>query len=420
MNTSTKPVTLLIIGAGSRGSTYAEFALAHTERAKIVGVAEPRDFYRERMANAHRIPHENIYKTWQVAAERSHFADAVIIATQDAMHAEPAIAFANLGYHILLEKPMAPNEADCHRIVQAARANHNLFAVCHVLRYRTYTQELKKMIDSGAIGEVVNIQHYEPVGYWHQAHSFVRGNWRNEHESGFMLLTKSCHDIDWLSYLIGTKCKRVASFGTLKHFRREEKPAGAADNCLDCEIEAECPYSAKKIYLGRVRRGETGWPVDVLTSDNTETGIMKALRDGPYGRCVYNCDNDVVDNQTVIMQFEGGKTASFTMTAFTEATQRKTRIFGTKGEIYGDSSAIRIFDFLTDTTRMIEIKEANTSILSGHGGGDYLLMDSFINAVAKNDSQYILSGSEETLESHRIVFAAEKARKEIRVVEIER
>lgn len=419
MKTNPKSINLLIIGAGSRGSTYAEYALAHPERAKIIGVAEPRDFYRERMAKTHRIPHENNYKSWQEAAGRARFADAVIIATQDAMHAEPAITFAKLGYHILLEKPMAPNEKDCERIVQAVRANHNLFAVCHVLRYRTYTQKLKKTIDSGVIGEVVNIQHFEPVGYWHQAHAFVRGNWRNERETGFMLLTKSCHDIDLLSYLIGEKCRHVASFGTLKHFRREEKPAGAADNCLDCGIEPTCPYSAKKIYLSRVRRGETGWPVDVLTSDTTETGVLNALRNGPYGRCVFNCDNDVVDNQTVILQFEGGNTASFTMTAFTEAVQRKTRIFGTRGEIYGNGSSIRIFDFLTDATKTIEVKETNTTILSGHGGGDYLLMDSFINAVAQNDARYILSGPEETLESHRIVFAAEKARKENRVVEME-
>lgn len=416
MSKKTPPVKLLIIGAGNRGNTYAEFAAAHPERAKIVGVAEPRDFYRKRMANEHAISEKNTYKTWEDAAARTRFADAVIIATQDTLHAEPAIAFANLGYDILLEKPMATNLKDCRRIVQAVQANDNLFAVCHVLRYRTFTQKLKQLIESGAVGEVVNIQHLEPVGYWHQAHSFVRGNWRNERESAFMLLTKSCHDLDWLSYMMAAKCQSVASFGSLKHFRLAEKPADAAENCLDCSVEPQCPYSALKIYLGRVRKGETGWPVDVLTADATEQGVVKALRNGPYGRCVYQCDNDVVDNQVVIMQFEGGRTASFTMTAFTDAAQRKTRIFGARGEIYADGATIRIFDFLTEESRVIGTKSDSASLLSGHGGGDYALMDSFINAVAKNDRQYILSGPVETFESHAMVFAAEKARKENRVV----
>ena len=411
-----KPVRLVVIGAGGRGTGYATFASQHPDRARIVGVAEPREYYRSRLADAYDIAPENIFTDWKDVAGRERFADAVIVATQDAMHAEPAVAFAEKGYHILLEKPMAPNEADCRRIVRAAMGNRIIFAVCHVMRYTRYTQALKGMIDSGAIGEVVNIQHLEPVGYWHQAHSFVRGNWRNEGESSFMLLTKSCHDLDWIRYIIGAKCRAVSSFGTLKHFRKEGKPKGAGDRCLDCRCEPRCPYSAKKIYLGRVARDQTGWPVDVLTPDVTEEGVMEALRHGPYGRCVYACDNDVVDNQVVNMLFEEGRTASFTMTAFTEQAHRKTRIFGTMGELYGDGSDIHHFDFLSDETEVIDTEALDSSILGGHGGGDYGLMESFVSAVAEDDPNRILSGPEETLESHLMVFAAERARRENRVV----
>jgi predicted dehydrogenase len=405
-----KPVEILVVGAGGRGAGYAGFAAEFPERLKIVGVAEPRDWYREDMVKRHNIPPENVFRDWKEAAARPKFADGVIIATQDAMHREPSVAFAGKKYNILLEKPMAPSSEDCKAIVKAAKKSGSIFAVCHVLRYTKYTRALKEIIDSGRIGEIVSMQHLECVGYWHQAHSFVRGNWRNEKESSFMLLAKSCHDLDWIRHIMGVKCEAVSSFGSLKHFRKEQAPKGCSDRCVTCGIEKTCPYSALKIYIGRVERGQTGWPVDVLTTDLTKEGVMKALREGPYGRCVYACDNDVVDNQVVSMRFEGGSTVVFTMTAFNEGG-RKTRIFGTKGEIYGDGSKLHIFDFLTDKTEVVDTNIASdNSILSGHGGGDFGIMDSFVTALATGDKSKILSGPDETLESHLMVFAAEKSR----------
>ena len=274
--------------------------------------------------------------------------------------------------------------------------------------------------DCGLIGEVVSMQHLEPVGYWHQAHSFVRGNWRNSHQSSPMLLSKSCHDLDWMRYMMGEPCQSVSSFGTLKHFKKSEKPAqaGEATRCLHCAYAPHCPYSALKIYLGRLAQGETGWPVDVLTPEPTQESVTSALENGAYGRCVYECDNDVVDNQVVAMQFAGGRTAVFTMTAFNQAANRKTRIFGTRGELYGDGATIQHFDFLTDQTTLYDTHSPDGSILGGHGGGDYGLMDAFVTAVAANDPSGILSGSDESLETHLMVFASEQARLEKRVVDL--
>jgi predicted dehydrogenase len=232
-----------------------------------------------------------------------------------------------------------------------------------------------------------------------------------------MLLAKSCHDLDWLRYLMGQPCVQVSSFGSLKHFRPQEKPEGAADRCLECPVEPVCPYSAVKIYLGRVHRGDTGWPVNVLTPDVTVEGVTEALRSGPYGRCVYGCDNDVVDHQVVNLLFANGATASFTMTAFTRHRDRETHIFGTRGELYGNGTTIEVYDFLTDQTETISIDDpSDGSILTGHGGGDYGLMERFVTAVATNDPTQILSGPDETLETHLMVFAAEAARHESRVV----
>jgi len=370
------------------------------------------------LAKAHSIPKANVFTDWREAAGRERFADAALICTQDAMHAEPAVALAQRGYHVLLEKPMAPNEADCRRIVAAAKAAGVIFAVCHVMRYTAYTRRLKALLAEGLVGDIVSIQHLEPVGYWHQAHSFVRGNWRNEAESACMLLAKSCHDLDWLRHVMGARFRRVSSFGSLQHFRKEGAPAGAGQRCLDCGVEAQCPYSAKKIYLGRVERSQTGWPANVLTPVVTKESVAEALRTGPYGRCVYACDNDVVDHQVVNMEFEGGQTAVFTMTAFNKGGGRVTRIFGTRGEIHTNSSTIEHFDFLTDKSQTIDTRAADAGILGGHGGGDYGLMDSFIAAVAENNPARILSGPDEALETHLAVFAAERSRREGRVVNV--
>jgi len=406
-----KPAKVIVIGAGSRGTTYSQYIRKHPEDAVVVGVADPVGFRRNLIAEMFDIPDERVWDDWAGPAQAPNLADVAIIATPDALHAEPAMALAEKGYHILLEKPMAPNEADCRRIIHAVHDRGDiLFAVCHVMRYTRYTQVLKSVIEAGRIGEIVNVQHIEPVGYWHQAHSFVRGNWRNEAESSFMLLAKSCHDVDWLRYVVGRSYRRVSSFGSLFHFKKANQPDGAADRCVDCAVEADCPYSAKRIYMKFLEKGDTGWPLDVLAGQVTPETIAEAIRTGPYGRCVYACDNDVVDHQVVNMEFDGGATGSFTMTAFNIASGRKTRIHGTRGEIYGDGRKITVTDFLTDASETIDTAASGATISGGHGGGDDRIMSAFLAAVSGDDPSQILSGPDETLETHLAVFIAERAR----------
>lgn len=409
---SDSPVTIMIVGAGNRGTGYARNATA-TGKAKIVGVAEPRQHWRERMAKEYNIPEENVFTDWKDAAAAEKFCDAVVVSTQDSMHTEPAIAFANKGYHMLLEKPLAPTAEECEKICQAAIDNNIIFSVGHVLRYTPYTKKVKEIIESGVIGEVVSLQHLEPVTYWHQAHSYIRGNWRNEEESSFMLLAKSCHDVDWIRYIMNGKISHISSFGSLHHFKKENQPEKASSRCLDCEVEGECAYSAKRIYMGRAEKGDFGWPVDVITSDLTKEGVLKALEEGPYGRCVYDCDNDVVDHQVVNLEFEDGRTASMTMTGFNIGTNgRKTNIFGTKGELLCDGVNITHVDFLTEERIEIDCSGGEGMASDGHGGGDAGLTSSFVEALAQNDSSIIVSGPEETLETHLAVFAAERSRLE--------
>jgi predicted dehydrogenase len=416
------PVTLAIIGAGKRGEAYADYAKKHPDQLQIVAVAEPRELLRRRLATEYGIPPERCFDGWESFARQPRLADAIAICTQDRMHWQPVEALAPKGYAILLEKPMSPDLEECEKIIACVKQHGNLFAVCHVLLYTEITMKLRELLRGGAIGEIVSLQHLEPVAWWHQAHSFVRGNWRNSAESSFMLMAKSCHDMDWMRHLVNAHCRRVASFGSLRHFQPSEKPAGAADRCLDCAVEATCPYSAKRFYLTHFGRDWIiDYCVDVITGgDKTPTGVEKALREGPYGRCVYACDNDVVDNQTVMLEYDGPVTANFTMTAFTPTFHRQTRIFGTRGYIETDFVKVKVFDFVTEqaTVHDTSVDPSSATAASGHGGGDYYIMKAFVHAVATGDTSGIYSGPDATLESHRIVFAAEQARREGRIVEL--
>lgn len=404
-------VTIAIVGAGSRGQIYARAAAADG-RARIVAVADPDPARRARVAAEHDLPDDACFAGWDELAAVPKLADAVVIATQDRLHAEPAVAFADLGYAIMLEKPMAPTEPEARRIVEAVERNGVVFAVCHVLRYTAYTQAFKELLGSGRLGTISSVQHLEPVGWWHMAHSFVRGAWRNATESGPMLLTKSCHDIDWLLHILGDEPVAVSSFGSLTHFRPENRPEGASTRCVSCAVEPDCPYSAKRLYmscLGDPRR--EFWPLGAVTSDATAAGVTHALETGPYGRCVYDCDNDVVDQQVVTLEFAKGATASFTMTAFTPLEHRKTRVFGTRGYAEGDGHDIRVVDFVTGAEETIDTQTtAGASLADGHGGGDGGLVKAFIDAVAAGDQTPLGAGPAEALSGHLVVWAAERAR----------
>jgi predicted dehydrogenase len=405
------PVSLVIIGAGERGAGYARWARQHPDRAAVVAVAEPREARRARFAAGHGIAARNVAADWRDLAGRDRLADAVLICTQDRMHAEPAEAFAAAGYHILLEKPMAPDEAGCRRIVAAVEKAGVMLAVGHVMRYTPYTRAVKQIVEGGRLGEIMTVQHLEPVGFWHQAHAYVRGNWRRADLAAFMLMAKSCHDLDWLAYILGRAPLRVASFGHLTHFTATNRPAGAADRCVACPVEASCAYSAPRLYRGLLERGEHRWPLSVVIDEFTTGALEAALRDGPYGRCVYACDNDVVDHQVVALEFPGATTATFTMTAFSKAANRSTRLFGTRGELAGDGQTIRIYDFLTRAEQQITPAPAGAmTAADGHGGGDAGLMDAFPAAVATGNRELIRSGPRESLASHLAVFAAERAR----------
>lgn len=411
-----KKASVIIIGGGGRGSIYSGHLRTLSDRAEVVAVAEPRDFFRDRIAQTHHIPPENQFRDWHELLKRPKFADAVIITTQDRMHLEPAIAFADLKYDILIEKPLAPALEECRDLIATVENNGIIMSVCHVLRYTNFTRKLKELISGGKIGTVMSVQHLEPVGHWRFAHSYVRGNWRKEEDSSSVLLAKSIHDLDWIRYIVDSAPKQVSSFGSLMFFKKENQPEGAADRCLECALEPQCPYSAPRFYLERIRSGNIGAYVESVSGEATEESVLRQLRNGPYGRCVFACDNDVADHQVVNIEFANGATAVFTLAGCSRYGDRRTTVFGSLGELYGDGETLRCYSYLTGKTEEVAIPPP--VVPDHHGGGDYNLVRTFIDAVLTRNTSEIVTGPEISLETHYLVFAAEIARKTSSIVKM--
>jgi predicted dehydrogenase len=405
-------VSVIMIGAGNRGyEAYGRIILKRPD-IKVVAVAEPNDIRRERFAREHNIPKEFQFKSWEEVFEREKFADGVIITTMDRMHVAPAKSAIKKGYKVLLEKPIGVNMDEIKDLYREAKKYNASITVAHVLRYTPFFQKLRELLIKKAIGDLVGINLVENIGFFHFAHSFVRGNWRNSNTSAPSILAKSCHDLDILIFLVRGKVKYLSSYGELVHFRKEKAPSGATERCLDCKLD--CPYDAKKIYLGDY----TGWPVSVISEDLSLEGRLKALREGPYGRCVYFSDNNVVDHQVVSLKFENSIYATFTMSAFTEKITRKINVYGTHGEIYGDldENIIEVKYFGKGEERInlnLPFKD-----MVGHGGGDEGIIDEFVKAL-KGEVKDTLSNIEESIESHLMAFSAEEARLNNKIVDMD-
>jgi predicted dehydrogenase len=399
------PVKAVLLGAGNRGGfVYAEYARINPGMLSIAAVAEPDDVKRERVRARHGIPAEYAFRSWEDVFTRLPPADAVIIATQDKMHGGAVIKALENNLHILCEKPIVPTLEECRVIERKTASFGKVFMVAHVLKYTSFFSKIKEILDAGGIGRLIGIDLIEFTGHVHYSHSFCRGAWRSKAESSPMILAKSCHDLDMLHWLAGAPCESLSSYGALNFFKSENAPKDAPRRCLDgCPWMTECPYYAPKIYLGP----NTGWPVNVITTDLSLEGRAKALETGPYGRCVFYCDNDVVDHQTVTAKFSNGVTATFTMSGFTRDIHRGITLFGTRGEIDGDleENAIRVKDFSTGHIDTVSLAAPE----GGHSGGDFNFISDFVRMVRdKNGTgKNAAAGS---FESHYMAFAAEESR----------
>lgn len=400
-------MNVLVFGCGGRGRTYARYCGEHG--LQIAGAADPNPDRLAQFGREFGLPGDRLYTDWQQALHNTH-AVALINATPDRIHYETTMAAMEKGLHVLLEKPMSPVESECRDMVALARQKGLVLMVCHVLRYAPFFEQVKEVIDSGSIGSIMNIVMTENVAYWHFTHSYVRGVFRNETVASPFILAKSCHDLDLLCYMTGKRCLSVVSEGELTHYREQNAPDGAPSHCLDgCPHETTCPHFAPRLYMKPI--SYVGWPTNVISVDTSYPKRYQALERGPFGRCVYRCDNDVCDHQSAIFRMEDGLTATFTMSGFSSENTRTLRIFGTRGDIRGhlDKGLIEVNRFLDGQKQEHNIQV--DTLISSHGGGDTRLLGDFAAAL-RGEPDRIKTSAEVSLQSHLMAFAAERARKE--------
>lgn len=423
-NKTTGPIEVVLVGAGNRTSIYASYAENKPQDLKVVGVVEPNENRRLKTAANFNITEENCFESIEDFINTPKFADAVINGTMDEVHVQTTIPILKAGYDVLLEKPIGISEQEILELSEVANRYQRNVMICHVLRYAPFYKEIKKRVLDGVIGDIINIQTSENVSYDHMAVSFIRGKWSNKEISkSSMLLAKCCHDLDLVTWFMSNiKPKSVSSFGSLMHFRSDQAPEGAGKRCLvDCKIEHHCPYSAKKNYIEQENWGWYAWrSIEQQGSEPTLEQKIESLKtDNPYGRCVWHSDNDVVDHQSVIIEFENGTTATHNMVGGTAKPCRSIHLIGTKGEIKGVMEDGYFVIRHPDPRKGHKYTEERVDInVAGdmHGGGDLLLVADFVNVLKGNKPSISTTTLEDSINGHLIIFAADQANEEKRVV----
>ncbi|GHF30276.1 putative dehydrogenase [Deinococcus metalli] len=391
-------IRVAVIGCGNRG---ADVYGTHLQSlgAQIVALVDPRAGRLAEVGARLDVPAHACHAHWDDLFALGRVADAVVIATPDHQHVEPCLRALDLGYHVLLEKPICLDEAELDHLLRAEAESAGTVTVCHVLRSTPIFKEVRGVLDAGVLGPLIGITWSENVGWWHYAHSYVRGNWRASPPAAPFLLAKACHDLDLLRWYAGSPPVTVGSVGGLHHFRPEQAPAGAQGRCVECPV-ADCPYDARTIYLGRPT---DVWPVTVLVAGGGT--LADALADGPYGECVYAGHNTVVDHQAVTLGFAGGLTAQLTVSAFTHDISRTFKLVGPYGELRGhmERGELELHDFRTGTARTWHVPTDGN-----HGGGDFGLVRTWLSALRGEGGWP--SPLSVSVDSHRMAFAAERAR----------
>lgn len=400
------PLSIAAIGCGSRTQTYFRLAGQQPGRYRVVAGADPLAHRVSRAAELSGNPEFRSFASADAILAEPCMADLMVIGTQDATHREFSIRAMEKGYDLLLEKPIATSLEDVLAIEEAARRHGRRVLICHVLRYTPLYGKIKAIVASGQLGDLVSLSATEGVEAWHQAHSFVRGHWAVARKSSPMILAKCCHDLDIIRWLVDRPCQRVSSFGALSHFKAENAPEGAPARCRDgCPVEEQCPYNAAR-YLGDKR----DWlHVCDLEPTADEERLADWVHHSPWGRCVYRCDNDVVDHQTVNLVFSNEATATLTMTAFAEG--RQIEIYGTKARLHGTRARVVIQPHDSrNPPQQIDLGTGDSTDFASHGGGDEGLMAALHEEMMKENPDEMTSSLRASVESHRIAFAAEESR----------
>lgn len=400
-------VAIAFIGGGNRASKYLQYVIDNPNKAVAVAIVEPNEYRRQIFGEHGAVPAEGRFASAESFFAQPKMADAVVISTPDATHFDYAMEALRCGYHVLLEKPAAATLEQCCEIARLANEKGLTVSVCHILRYHPYFVKIKEIIDSGELGKVVSINHSESVGVDRSCHSYVRGSWRRDDIATPMILTKFCHDTDLVAWWTDSSMVHIQSYGSLRWFKSENAPEGSAPRCVDCKVEQGCPYSAVDLY--RTRRE---WIANFDNKGNEDMAVVidRELASGPYGRCVFHCDNNVVDRQLIAMEMANGVTVSMAMDLFTSDDNRNTHICLTHGEIFGDEKQIVTVKFRGGERTVYDFSDTRGTRF--HAGADLIIVDDFVDAINGSRPGYRpVTHIDDIVESHRICFEADRSRK---------
>jgi predicted dehydrogenase len=404
-------IRVAVIAAGMRGSHLAQQLAYCMQPAQVVAVAEPDDKRRRSFAQAHDLANGAQFTSWEDLFNSDLVFDAAIVATLDNLHTAPVLACLHRGCHVLVEKPLANTLQDCLLIEEAQRQAGVIVSVCHTLRYMEAFRRIKQIVQDGLIGRLIHVEHMEAIGHMRFTHNYVRGRWAKEANNTFLLLHKCSHDIDFVAWLVNEPCSRVSSFGSLGYFKPSQAPKGSGKRCLDgCLILDTCPYSALRLYVD----GDLTDRIQDLGDTSTREDRLEVVRRGPFGACVWQADNDVVDHQIVSMEFASGTTATCTMTGYSATHGRRTRLQGSEGELLFDEAlgSVTIRKFSNPNPEIIPIQPPDS-----YHPEDREIVANWLSAI-HDSSNGVMVNAQEATKTHAIVFAAERSRKEKRTIEM--
>jgi len=432
--TNPSPLRALIVGAGHRALLYASYAQQHPDEMQIVGVADPRELRRQHVAELYGLPSDRCFETAEEMASYPQFADVVINGTMDHQHVPTTLPLLAAGYDMLLEKPFATHEAEMWQLVEAARHHERKVMICHVLRFTPFYAAIRQQILNNAIGAILSVQTLEHVSYHHMAVAFIRGKWaQKSYSHSTMLMAKCCHDLDLIAWMkSGIAPRAVASFGSNVQFRPENAPEGAGTRCLvDCPIEPDCLYSARKHYIDHPYRWSFYvWEgLEHLDPPTLADKVRSLETHNPYGRCVWKTKMDVVDHQSVLVEFEDGATATHNMIGGASRPSRAIHLVGTRGEIQGVFEDQRFVIRHIDPRPGHEYAETLVDLTAGgdmhgafggHGGGDLRLVADFVRVIRGEPVSISTTHLQDSVAGHLMGFAADRAMAEHCVVNIEK
>ncbi len=409
-------IKVIMVGMGNRASIYAGELKNNGDLFEVVGVVD-RNPARVRFAKKeYNIPENHCFSSVDELVKNPKFADCAINTTMDNYHVETSIKLMRAGYDILLEKPFATTQSDADKLIAVSKETKRRVMVCHILRYTPFYNEINRVVKSKEIGDIINIKMSEQVSFYHQSVSFVRGKYASaDGGASGMILSKCSHDLDILAWLMGDNMPTsVCSVGSVVQFKEECAPKGAGFHCLNsCEIERNCPYSAKRLYLENPERWVNNiWHDCGLENPTDEEKIAVLSKDNnPFSRCIYRCDPQIVDHQSVLIKFQNGATATFSMNGGAAKSRRMIHIVGTKGEIEGTFET-GTFTVMRITVNGVITREVDVSasLTNAHGGGDQALVRDFMALIKNEPISACAPSIEESVIGHRLAFLAEESR----------